>query len=104
MEGLRNTEGGFFTAAATPDVGRRAVTGERPRAALRSFAALTDGATRWTELFRLGDWEKLLTVLKEEGARELIEQTRLAETADGACRAFPRGKRHDDASALHVEL
>ncbi|HEX5566306.1 MAG TPA: protein phosphatase 2C domain-containing protein [Streptomyces sp.] len=104
LEGLRNAEGGFFTAAADPAVAARAVTGTVPRERVRALAALSDGVTRWTETFRLGDWAALLGVLREEGPRSLIARVRAAESADRGGTAFPRGKIHDDATAVLVEF
>lgn len=104
VEALRNAEGGFFTAAADPDVARLAVTGTRPRTAVRALAALSDGATRWVEVFRAGDWTETLALLRKEGAQALIDRVRAAEDSDPDGNAFPRGKRHDDATAIYVEL
>ncbi|MGV9934531.1 protein phosphatase 2C domain-containing protein [Streptomyces olivaceoviridis] len=102
---LRNKEGGFFTAAADPAVAARAVTGTLPRQEVRSLAALTDGATRWTETFREGDWTALFDLVAKEGARSLVERVRELETADREERAFlGRGKTHDDATVVYVEL
>lgn len=101
---LRNKEGGFFTAAADPSVAARAVTGRTPLAGIRSVAALTDGAARWTEMFHEGDWADCLAVLREEGPQSLIDRVRALEDADaGAGRArLRRGKTHDDATAVLV--
>ncbi|KIE27185.1 hypothetical protein LK08_09665 [Streptomyces sp. MUSC 125] len=102
---LRNREGGFFTAAADPSVAARAVAGVLPRREVRAMAALTDGATRWTERFRAGDWAALLRVLAEEGARSLVDRVRELERADREPRAFlGRAKTHDDATAVYAEL
>ncbi|MEU6670755.1 protein phosphatase 2C domain-containing protein [Streptomyces sp. NPDC046727] len=102
---LRNKEGGFFTAAADPAVAARAVTGSLPRHEVRALAALTDGATRWTEKFREGDWTALFEVIAKEGARALVERVRELETADRAERAFlGRSKTHDDATVVYAEL
>lgn len=102
---VRNKEGGFFTAAADPSVAERAVTGELPRAAVRALTALTDGATRWTEAFHEGDWADLFTVVRKEGAAALVERVRALESADRGQRArLGRGKTHDDATAVYVEL
>ncbi len=102
---LRNKEGGFFTAAADPAVAARAVTGALPRREVRTLAALTDGATRWTETFREGDWTALLDLVAKEGARSLVERVRELETADREERAFlGRAKTHDDATVVYVEL
>ncbi|MEU6985093.1 hypothetical protein ABZ946_16960 [Streptomyces sp. NPDC046324] len=101
---LRNQEGGFFTAAADPDVARRAVTGTAPRKAVRALAALTDGAARWVELFGEGDWAACMEVLGKEGAHGLLARVRSLETADAAAGGALRWKLHDDATAVYAVL
>ncbi|MFJ3926851.1 hypothetical protein [Streptomyces sp. NPDC090022] len=101
-DALRNAEGGFFTAAADPAVAARAVTGRIPRTRVRALAALTDGASRWTDTFGEGDWAQLLGVLRKEGAQGLIDRVRTIES--DPLRPPGRSKRHDDASAAYAEL
>ncbi|QLJ04974.1 protein phosphatase 2C domain-containing protein [Streptomyces sp. NEAU-sy36] len=102
---LRNKEGGFFTAAADPSVAARAVTGTVPRRAVGALAALTDGATRWTETFRQGDWTALFDVVEKEGARSLVDRVRRLEAADREERAYlGRSKTHDDATVVYADL
>ena len=101
---VRNKEGGFFTAAADPSVSSRAVTGETQRAEVRALAALTDGASRWTEKFREGDWTAALAVLREEGPQGLIDRVRELERSDTDRLYLRRGKTHDDATAVLVQL
>jgi hypothetical protein len=102
---VRNKEGGFFTAAADPTVADRAVTGAVPRAGVRALAALTDGATRWVETFREGDWTDCFTYVRKEGARALVARVRALEGADSERRAhLGRAKTHDDATVVYVEL
>ncbi|MFD5039061.1 protein phosphatase 2C domain-containing protein [Streptomyces sp. NPDC058378] len=101
---VRNKEGGFFTAAADPRVASRAVTGETPRSEVRALAALTDGASRWTEKFREGDWTATLDVLRKAGPQGLIDRVRELERADTERVYLRRGKTHDDATAVLVEL
>lgn len=105
-DALRNAEGGFFTAAADPAVAARAVAGSVPRAGLRAVAALTDGASRWVDLFARGDWADCAAVLRKEGARALIDRVRALETEAAAGRGgvVPRWKAHDDASAVYAEF
>ncbi|MEU4267270.1 hypothetical protein [Streptomyces sp. NPDC026092] len=98
---LRNREGGFFTAAADPDVARRAVTGTTPRAEVRALAALTDGASRWVELFGEGDWADCFAVLRKEGAHGLLTRVRALEESGAAAH---RWKVHDDATAVYAVL
>ncbi|MEU9447991.1 protein phosphatase 2C domain-containing protein [Streptomyces sp. NPDC048277] len=102
---VRNKEGGFFTAAADPSAAARAVTGSLPRHRVRALAALTDGATRWTEKFREGDWAALFAVVRKDGARALVERVRELESADREERTFlRRSKTHDDATVVYAEL
>ncbi|MFE0699204.1 hypothetical protein [Streptomyces sp. NPDC058872] len=101
---LRNREGGFFTAAADPAVAERAVVGSTPRAQVRALAALTDGASRWVELFGEGDWTDCFGVLRKEGAAGLLRRVRALEEADPRAGGAHRWKLHDDASAVYAEL
>lgn len=104
VESLRNAEGGFFTAAADPSVARRAVTGRLPRSRIRSVAALTDGAARLVDVFGTHDWPSALALLHTAGPQALIDRVRAAEAADPDGTRFPRGKRHDDATAVLARL
>ncbi|WP_217246460.1 protein phosphatase 2C domain-containing protein [Streptomyces sp. AC602_WCS936] len=102
----RNKEGGFFTAAADPSVATRAVTGVLPRGEVRTLAALTDGAGRWVEKFREGDWADCLALARKQGAQALVDRVRELERADAAGpRSFlGRSKTHDDATVVYAEL
>ncbi|RBM23273.1 protein phosphatase 2C domain-containing protein [Streptomyces sp. PT12] len=104
VESLRNAPGGFFTAAADPAVAELAVTGAVTRERVRALAAVTDGLGRWVETFRLGGWPELFAALLTRGPERAIAEVRAAEAADPDGAAFPRGKAHDDASAVVVEL
>ncbi|MFD4629456.1 protein phosphatase 2C domain-containing protein [Streptomyces sp. NPDC058284] len=104
VEALRNAEDGFFTAAADPSAALRAVTGELAREDVTAVAALTDGAGRWVETFGEGDWADCLALLRKQGPQHLLDRVRELELADPDRLAFPRGKRHDDAAAVYVEL
>ncbi|WP_155056868.1 protein phosphatase 2C domain-containing protein [Streptomyces blattellae] len=101
---VRNKEGGFFTAAADPSVAARAVTGVLPRGEVRALAALSDGATRWVEKFRAGDWADCFGLVRKEGAGELVARVRALELADTERVFLRRGKTHDDATVVYVEL
>ena len=104
LEGMRNADDGFYTAAADPDVAKRAVTGRLSRAEVRAAAAMSDGATRWTEVFGFGDWTALFAQVRDEGARQVIDEVRAAEIADPDRTAFPRGKARDDATVVFLEF
>lgn len=101
---VRNKEGGFFTAAADPSVAGLAVTGVLAREDVRAMAALTDGATRWVEKFREGDWGDCFRFVRKEGARELVRRVRVLERGDAEERVhLGRSKTHDDATVVYVE-
>jgi len=104
LESLRNADGGFYTAAADPDVAKRAVSGRLPRAEVRAAAAMSDGATRWTEVFGFGAWTALFAQVRDVGAQSVIDEVRAAEIADPDRTAFPRGKSRDDASIVFLEF
>ncbi|MGH4035504.1 hypothetical protein ACQB60_42105 [Actinomycetota bacterium Odt1-20B] len=104
VEALRNAEGGFFTAAADPAVAGLAVTGSDDRDAVTGMVALTDGVGRWVETFREGGWEDLFALVRKEGPERVVERVRELELGDPQCAEFPRGKVHDDAALVHVEL
>lgn len=103
-DALRNAEEGFFTAAADPSVALRAVAGSVPRERVRALAALTDGASRWVDVFARGDWSDCVALLRKEGAQALIDRVRELEAEAEARTAVIRWKLHDDASAVFAEL
>lgn len=103
-DALRNAEGGFFTAAADPAVSGLAVTGVTARADLRALAALSDGASRWVDMFGEGDWGECVGVLRKEGAQGLLDRVRALERGGTASPLVRRWKRHDDAAVVYVEL
>lgn len=104
-DALRNAEGGFFTAAADPGVAARAVTGRVPCSEVRAVAALTDGASRWVDMFAEGSWAEALGVLRKEGPQGLIDRVRALESAAAEARTEAiRWKLHDDAAAVFAEL
>jgi hypothetical protein len=65
---------------------------------------LSDGATRLVDRFGLLDWPSFLNVLAEQGPNAIIQQVRAAEHSDPEGQRWPRGKRHDDASAAFCWL
>lgn len=100
----RNRAGGFFTAAADHAVAELAVAGRTPVRDVRALAALSDGASRWVETFREGDWGGCLALLRKAGPQGLIDRVRELEVADVDRRYLRRSKTHDDATAVYVEL
>ncbi|WP_316521965.1 protein phosphatase 2C domain-containing protein [Kitasatospora brasiliensis] len=104
VRAARNRGNGPWIAAASPRAAEHAETGFVPLDRLYALAALTDGASRFTERFGLGSWGDVLRLLAESGPAELIAQVRAAERSDMCCERWPRGKPHDDASAVYALL
>jgi hypothetical protein len=74
--------GGFWVAAADPNVVSQSLTGEIPLKTVRRAILLTDGAARAVLPFRIYDWPGLLAAVTMEGPKELIRKVRIAEDAD----------------------
>jgi len=100
----RNHPDGFWVASTDPAAAQHALTDTVPRAGLRRAAVLSDGATRLVDRFGLVDWPSFLDVLAEQGPDAIIQRVRAAEASDPDGRRWPRGKRHDDASAAFCHL
>ena len=100
----RNADGGFWVAASNPAAADHAIVGSEPRDTLRGVALLSDGASRLADRFRLTTWAGVLKLLSEEGPVHLINRVRTAEHGDPRGEHWPRGKVHDDATAVYVSL
>jgi hypothetical protein len=100
----RNREGGFFVAAADPEVAKYAVTGTAPLATTRSALLLSDGASRLNDRFNQQTWEETLGLVVSNGPSALISAVRTAEHGDMQGRRWPRGKVFDDATAVLCDL
>jgi hypothetical protein len=100
----RNHPDGFWVASTDPAAAQHALTDTVPRAGLRRAAVLSDGATRLVDRFSLLDWTDFLGILAEQGPDAIIAQVRAAEDSDPDGRRWPRGKRHDDATAAYCHL
>lgn len=99
----RNRPDGFWVASTNPEAGFHATHGSVALGDVRRAALLTDGATRFVERFRLGDWQTLLDLLERQGPDELIQRVRKAEEAETESeRTGKRGKLQDDATAAFV--
>jgi hypothetical protein len=100
----RNHPDGFWVASTDPAAAEHALTDTVPRDGLRRAAVLSDGATRLVDRFGLLDWPSFLDILAEQGPDAIIAQVRAAEDSDPDGRRWPRGKRHDDATAVYLDL
>jgi hypothetical protein len=100
----RNHPDGFWVASTDPAAAQHALTDTVARDSLHRAAVLSDGATRLVDRFGLLDWSSFLTILAEQGPDAIIQQVRAAEHGDPDGQRWPRGKRHDDASAAFCHL
>jgi Protein phosphatase 2C len=100
----RNHPDGFWVASTDPDAAQHALADTVARNGPRRAAVLSDGATRLVDRFGLLDWPSFLNTLAEQGPGAIISQVRAAEDSDPDGRRWPRGKRHDDASAAFCHL
>jgi hypothetical protein len=100
----RNHPDGFWVASTDPAAAQHALTDTVPREGLPRAAVLSDGATRLVDRFGLLDWQSFLDILAEQGPDAIIQKVRAAEASDPDGRRWPRGKRHDDASAAYIAL
>jgi hypothetical protein len=100
----RNHPDGFWVASTDPSAAQHALTDTVLHGGLERAAVLSDGATRLVDRFGLLDWPTFLDVLAEQGPDAIIQQVRAAEDSDPDGRRWPRGKRHDDASAAYCHL
>jgi Protein phosphatase 2C len=100
LEAARNQPGGFWVAAANPGAASHALTGTEPLTALSAVALLSDGASRLADRFQLATWGEIGAILTGEGPADLIQRVRAAEAADPHGARWPRGKIHDDATAV----
>lgn len=64
----------------------------------------SDGLTRLTEIYRRYDPRQLLDAAIERGLQALVTELREIETADASCRAYPRVKATDDATAVLLRI
>ena len=96
----RNQAGGFWVAADNPAAAGEAITGQLPLTEVRRVLLLSDGASRLVDRFGLATWRDLLDLADEHGPTDLLRRTRIAEAGDPLGTRWPRGKTHDDATAV----
>lgn len=101
LRAYRNRPGGFWVAAVEPQAAYEALSGSFDRSDVLSAAALTDGASILADRFQVMDWPQTFRVLRADGPAGLLRRVREVEVADAAGARWPRGKIHDDATAVH---
>jgi hypothetical protein len=101
-EQFRNKSGGYWVAAADPDVAQHAITGSIPISGLRHAVLMSDGVTRLVDPFQELDWYGLLTAAVKFGSASVIERVRRTEAGDPLRHHWPRFKVSDDATIAIV--
>lgn len=97
VRAMRNQPAGFWVASTVPEAAYHAVRGTAELRPGAELAVLTDGASRFAELYG-HSWETLFSLLREAGPRALIAAVRGLEDKTPPS----GGKEHDDASVVHV--
>lgn len=95
---LRNVDGGYWLAGATPLAAQHALTGSVAIDGLRSAAAMTDGAARLVDLFGEVTWDEALPELAVTGPDGWVQRTRAVEETDTDMLRWSRYKKSDDAA------
>ena len=104
MRQHRNTPNGFWVASADPCAATEAITGTVELDDVHDLALLSDGASRLADRFDLMTWPQTLDLLAHQGPGSLVEEVRAAEDSDPTGSRWPRGKAHDDATAVYVQV
>jgi hypothetical protein len=104
LDARRNTDGGYWSAAADPAAADQAITGSIPVSDLAALALLSDGVGRLADRYHQATWPEIAETLAKHGPCELVRQVREAEAADPEGTRWPRGKLRDDATALYWSL
>lgn len=98
-------EGGWYAAAQDGAVVREALRGTLPVAAGSMILLMSDGFTRAVDTLDIyADWKSLAGAVRRNGLQHVLSAIRAAEQADADGQRYPRSSRHDDATALWVQL
>ena len=97
-ERYRNKEGGYWVAAADPEVVEHAKVGQVSFDGFRCAAMMSDGVTRLVTPFGQTDWPGILALVRKIGPTALIERVRNIESDDMERTRWPRFKVSDDAT------
>jgi hypothetical protein len=98
----RNKRGGYWVAAADPDVVEHAKTGRLPIDGFRCAAIMSDGVSRLVSPFEQTDWPGILSLVQNVGPAALIDHIREVESSDMERTRWPRFKVSDDATIAFI--
>lgn len=94
----RNQPGGYWVAKDDPRAATEAVTGSTAVASLTGAAVLSNGASRFVDPYRLGEWRDVVDLLRAKGPDEIVRRVRAAE-GSGSDIYSP-----DDASVAYARV
>jgi hypothetical protein len=100
---LMNADGGYAIGAITPPP-RALVHQYRLPEGVEALVILSDGFSRWYDVFGLGSPEDLFRQIEAGQASKVLAELRAAERDDPDGRRFPRFKTHDDATCLYAKV
>ncbi len=98
-----NTEKGYAIGAIQPPP-RALVHQYRLPECVEAFVILSDGFSRWYDVFGLGSPEELFQRTAAGEASQVLAELRAAGRDDPEGRRFPRFKTHDDATCLYAKV
>ena len=99
-----NQPGGLWVLSLDPRVAKFGVN-HRVRVKPRTRVLMaSDGFSRLVHLFKAYTPAGLVEAVAQRGGNALISELRDLEQDDADCTKYPRVKRHDDASALLLEI
>lgn len=98
----RNQPSGYWIAKDDPRVASEAVTGSTSMAALNGAAVVSNGASRFVDPYRLGEWPDVVDLLRSKRPDEIVRRVRAAEAS--ARLSDSDTYSPDDASVAYCEL
>lgn len=102
---LRNVEGGFWVAEASPEAAYRARRAQWPRAEVTAAVMASDGVSCGVDDYGIySDWSSLLSEAESAGTHHVLDTVRAAEMADPDGQRWPRPKRHDDQALVVIRF
>ncbi|AOS65894.1 hypothetical protein [Actinoalloteichus hymeniacidonis] len=102
---LRNVPGGFWVAEARPEAAFQAMVAAWPRAEVRDVLLASDGVSCGVDDYGIfPDWTAFGERARTAGVQAVLDDVRAAEESDPDGRRWPRAKRHDDQSLVHVDF
>lgn len=97
-----NQPNGFWVAEAEPGAASHAICRTLPTEDVAALTLLSDGAAAGVTDYQLTDWAGFTDELSRHGAAAWLHRSHLTEQSDADGRRWPRTKRHDDKTTIHI--